>query len=251
MTIRIQPSNVSLCTLNINFWNCNRVTHVTHSCTVSFMCVCMCGVSVAYTCLCVCTIFPALQMIFLEDENVNIIVFVIELTALACTYIIKNLISRFFFPISSSHKRISLFLYMSPWLYLQDDCAVFTIHDVLLINIAVEKIDLLQWELSFSLFLFGITTTHFWWRNFLSIYLSYLLPFLFLSLCFTFGFLTVMHLMCVSIMCLFFTHFPISPLFKSFSLCKKLRAKLVAVKQREYNQPEHNIFLNSIRICFG
>lgn len=62
---------------------------------------------------------------------------------------------------------------------------IFTIRDVLLINIAVEKIDLLQWELSFFLFLFGITTTHFWWRNFLSIYLFYLFPFLFLSLCFT------------------------------------------------------------------
>lgn len=77
-------------------------------------------------CIYVCTIFPALQMIFLEDENMNIIVFVIEL-ALECTYIIKNPISRFFFPISLSHKRISLFLYMSPWLYLQDDCA--SLHD--------------------------------------------------------------------------------------------------------------------------
>lgn len=113
--------------------------------------------------------------------------------------------SRFalFFSYFPHHIKEFLCFSMSPRLYLQDDCASL-IRDVLLINVAVEKIDLLQWELSFSLFLFGTTTA-----------LSVTEPPLNLlpSPHFTFCFLTC-DAFDVCVYCMsFLTHFPISLFF--------------------------------------
>lgn len=211
----------------------------------------MCSVACVYMYMCVCTISlgPPNDISRRRKHGYYRIRYWVN-SSIVYTYYKESRFALFFL-ISPSHKRISLFLYMSPRLYLQN-CASL-IRNVLLINVAVEKIDLLQWKLSlsFSLFLFGTTALSVTKLPLnLSTYLS-LPPSLPLPL-FHFSFLGVWCIWCVCLLCVFsFTHFPIFPFSNSFSLCKKLRAKLVAVKQRECKQSEHNIFLNSLRICFG
>lgn len=140
-------------------------------------------------------------MIFLEDENVNIIVFVIELTALSCTHIIKNPVSRYFFSyFLITLKNFFAFLYVTMIIFTRrlreshSRCLTY-------INVAVEKIDLLQrvkFLLVFFLFFLGITTA----LSVTKLPLNLSIYFLYPSVS-RFIFWRVMYLMCMSIVYLF------------------------------------------------
>lgn len=183
----------------MNFWN--RVTYVTHSCTVSVMCVCMCGVSVAYMCICMHHFPGPPNDISRRRKREYYRIHWVNSSSVYIYY--KEFHFALLFFLFLHHKRISLFLYMSPWLYLQDHCA--SLHDSRCLTYKYSSRK--DWFVTVRVKFFLVS----FWDNDnallvteLPIYLSILSLSLPLSLpLFHDVFWNVMHLMYVFIVCLF------------------------------------------------